>query len=191
MEWPVGAAGPCRRPRADHGVTRIVSGNWRGRHLMVPKDGGVRPTAERVREAWLNILGPELTGARVVDLFAGSGALGLEALSRGAAHATFVEMHGNSLTALRANVAALGAEAQVVVHRGDAIRFVADLPAGAYDVALADPPFATDFAQQLVTAWQLVPFASVLAVEHSRKTVLPGGITRRWGDIAVTFFRAS
>jgi 16S rRNA (guanine966-N2)-methyltransferase len=172
-------------------VTRIVSGTWRGRRLVVPTDGGVRPTAERVREAWLSILGPDLTGARVVDLFAGSGALGLEALSRGAAYATFVEMHGSSLTALRANVAALGAGARVVVHRGDAARFVAGLPADAYDVALADPPFASDFAQQLVTAWQAVPFASVLAVEHSRKIGLPGGTTRRWGDIAVTFFRAS
>ena len=191
MERPVGAAGPRRRPRADRRVTRIVSGTWRGRRLVVPQDGGVRPTAERVREAWLNILGPDLAGARVVDLFAGSGALGLEALSRGAAHATFVEMHGNSLAALRANIAALGAEAHVAVLRGDAARYVAGLPAGAYDVALADPPFATDFAQRLVTTWQAVPFARLLAVEHSRKTELPGGTTRRWGDIAVTFYRAS
>jgi 16S rRNA (guanine966-N2)-methyltransferase len=172
-------------------VTRIVSGTWRGRRLTVPKDGGVRPTAERVREAWLNILGSELIGARVVDLFAGSGALGLEALSRGATHATFVEMHASSLIALRANIAALGAEKDAVVCRADATRFVAELGADAYDLALADPPFATDFAQQLVTAWQAVPFAGVLAVEHARKTELPGGTTRRWGDIAVTFFRAS
>ena len=191
MERPVGASGPGHRPRANPGVTRIVSGNWRGRRLMVPKDGGVRPTAERVREAWLNILGPELSGARVLDLFAGSGALGLEALSRGAAHATFVEMHGSSLTALRANVAALSAEPRVIVHRTDAVRFVTACAAGTYDVALADPPFASDFAQQLVTAWRAVPFASVLAVEHSPKTLLPGGTTRRWGDIAVTFYRVS
>ena len=172
-------------------MTRIVSGTWRGRRLVVPGGGVVRPTAERVREAWLSIVGPELSAARVVDLFAGSGALGLEALSRGAAHATFVEMQANSLTALRANVATLGAERQVAIHRGDAIRFAADLPAGAFDVALADPPFSSDFAQQLVTVWRAVPFASVLAVEHSRKTELEGGTTRRWGDIAVTFFRAS
>jgi 16S rRNA (guanine966-N2)-methyltransferase len=171
-------------------VTRIVSGTWRGRRLVVPQAGGVRPTAERVREAWLTILGADLTGARVLDLFAGSGALGLEALSRGAAHATFVEMRGSSLTALRTNVVALGAESRVLVHRGDSGRFVAGLPAGAYDVALADPPFASDFAQKLVAAWQAVPFAAVFAVEHPRKTELSGGTTRRWGDIAVTFFRA-
>jgi 16S rRNA (guanine966-N2)-methyltransferase len=172
-------------------VTRIVSGEWRGRRLLVPKGGGVRPTAERVREAWLSILGPELVGATVLDLFAGSGALGLEALSRGAAHATFVELHGHSLAALGANVSALDAGESATVHRGDALRFVAALPAGAYDLALADPPFATDHAQQLVAMWRATPFAGILAVEHSRKTELPGGTTRRWGDIAVTFFRAS
>ena len=92
-------------------MTRIVSGQWGGRRLQVPKDARVRPTAERVREAWLAILGPELGGATVADLFAGSGALGLEALSRGAAHATFVEMNAPSLAAIKANIAALGAEA--------------------------------------------------------------------------------
>ncbi len=172
-------------------MTRIVSGTWRGRRLVVPAASGVRPTAERVREAWLNIVGPDLVDARVLDLFAGSGALGLEALSRGAAHATFVEMHASSIAALRTNIAALGAGERTAVHRGDAIRFVADLPAGAFDLAVADPPFATDLAQQLMTAWQAVPFADVLAVEHPRRTDLPGGTTRRWGDIAVTFFRAS
>ena len=172
-------------------MTRIVSGAWRGRRLVVPERGGVRPTAERVREAWLNILGPELAGARVVDLFAGSGALGLEALSRGAARATFVETQPASLAALRGNIAALEAAAQAEVHRGDAIRYVAGLAAGAFDVAVADPPFASDFASRLATQWQAVPFADVLAVEHSRRTEIPGGTTRRWGDIAVTFFRAS
>jgi 16S rRNA (guanine966-N2)-methyltransferase len=169
-------------------MTRIVSGAWSGRRLVVPRDNRVRPTAERVREAWLNILAPELAGARVIDLFAGSGALGLEALSRGAAHATFVESHADSLTALRANIATLGAAATTDVRRADAIRFLATLSPGEYDVAVADPPFASGLARQVAEAWQAVPFAGVLAVEHSRKTELPGGTTRRWGDIAVTFF---
>jgi 16S rRNA (guanine966-N2)-methyltransferase len=155
----------------------------------VPPDRRVRPTAERVREAWLSILAPELRGARILDLFAGSGALGLEALSRGAAHATFVESHAESLAALRSNIAALGAEPTTEIHRADAVRFVAGLGAGRYDVALADPPFATNLAGQIATAWHAVPFAGVLAVEHARKTELSGGTTRRWGDIAVTFYR--
>jgi len=171
-------------------VTRIVSGTWGGRRLTTPRDARVRPTAERVREAWLNILGPELHGARVVDLFAGSGALGLEALSRGASHATFVELHTPSLNALKANVASLDAEAQTEVIRHDALRFTASLEFGAFDVALADPPFAGNFASQLVAQWQASHFSPVLAVEHSSKVTIPGGETRRWGDVAVTFFRA-
>jgi 16S rRNA (guanine966-N2)-methyltransferase len=170
-------------------MTRIVSGMWGGRRLVVPPDRRVRPTAERVREAWLNILSPELPGARILDLFAGSGALGLEALSRGAAHVTFVESHPDSLAALRSNIAALGAEPTTQIHRADAVRFVGGLADGHYDVALADPPFATDLAEQVAMAWRAVPFAGVLAVEHARRTELPGGATRRWGDIAVTFYR--
>ena len=191
MEWTIHPAGACPVAGTHRRVTRIVSGRWSGRRLVVPKDRTVRPTAERVREAWLNILGPELAGARVLDLFAGSGALGLEALSRGAAHATFVETHADSLAALRANIAALGAAPEADVHRADVLRFVAGLGPRAYDIAVADPPFATDLAQQVVTAWEAVPFANLLAVEHVQKTRLSGGTTRRWGDIAVTFYRAS
>ncbi len=87
---------------------RIVAGEFGGRRLVVPRDGRVRPTADRVREAWMSIVAPELPGARVLDLFAGSGALGLEALSRGASHATFVELAPASLEALRGNIDALG-----------------------------------------------------------------------------------
>lgn len=171
-------------------MTRIVSGQWRGRRLVVPAGGIVRPTAERVREAWLSILAPELGGARILDLFAGSGALGLEALSRGAAHATFVEMDSRSLAALRANVGSLDAADRTTVHRGDAARFVGSLAPGAFDIALADPPFASAAAAELAIAWQASPFADLLAVEHSPRTEIAGGSTRRWGDIAVTFFRA-
>ena len=190
MERADVAAGPRRVARPGGTVTRIVSGVWGGRRLVVPPSRRVRPTAERVREAWLNILAPELAGASIVDLCAGSGALGLEALSRGAAHATFVETHPDSLVALRSNIAGLGATARTAVHRIDALRFVAGLGAGSYHLALADPPFATDLAEQLVHAWQAVPFAPVLAIEHPHRTELPGGATRRWGDIAVTFYRA-
>lgn len=172
-------------------MTRIVSGTWRGRRLTVPTDAGVRPTAERVREAWLSIVAPELSGARVLDLFAGSGALGLEALSRGAAHATFVEMHEGALDALRSNIAALGATEQTTVHRGDAMRFITTLGPEDYDVVLADPPFSIDYAPRLLEAWRRQPFGRLLAVEHHPRTTLVGDDTRRWGDIAVTFLRAA
>lgn len=171
-------------------MTRIVSGAWGGRRLTVPKDSRVRPTAERVREAWLNILGDELLDARVLDLFAGSGALGLEALSRGARHATFVELNPPSLAALRANIEALDATDRTEVRRGDALRFAAALAPGQFDVVLADPPFSLDFAARLAVQWERAPFAPILAVEHPSKASFAGGETRRWGDVAVTFFRA-
>ena len=184
----VASPGPGVEPSAR--VTRIVSGAWGGRRLTVPGGGKVRPTAERVREAWLSILGPELQGARVLDLFAGTGALGLEALSRGAAHATFVELHPASLAALGANIEALDATARSTVRKGDAMRFVAGLAPASFDVVLADPPFTIDFAPRLVAAWRAVPFGRLLAVEHDPRTVLAGDETRRWGDVAVTFLRA-
>ena len=169
---------------------RIVAGEFGGRRLGAPADTRVRPTAGRVREAWFSILGARIAGARVLDLFAGSGALGLEALSRGAEHATFVELNGPSLSALKANVALLGVEDRVTVHRADALRYVAQLVPGSFDVALADPPYTADFAERLVALFRKVPFAAILAVEHRADRVVGGEETRRWGDTAVTFVQA-
>jgi 16S rRNA (guanine966-N2)-methyltransferase len=166
---------------------RIIAGEFRGRSLKPPSDRRVRPTADRVREAWFSILAPDLPGATVLDLFAGSGALGLEALSRGAQHVDFVEISRSSLDALRANIAALDVEERVKVHRADALRFVSRLPTRSYDVALADPPYSTDQAARLVDAFRARPFATILGVEHSAAVTLPGHDTRRYGDIALTF----
>lgn len=171
-------------------MTRIIAGAFGGRRLAVPSDSRVRPTADRVREAWMNILSAELTGARVLDLFAGSGALGLEALSRGAAHVTFVEVGVRALDAIRKNVDALGVAGQVTVRRGDAMRFVERIEPGAYDLALADPPYTIPFAEQLVEAFRAKPFARILAVEHPVQMLLSGNETRRYGDIALTFCHA-
>ena len=135
----------------------------------------------------MSILGDRLGGARVLDLFAGSGALGLEALSRGAARATFVELSPASLAAIRANVDALGLAGRVSVERGDAMRYIARLGPGAFDLALADPPFTVPLAERLVAAFRARPFAALLAVEHPA-SVNPGGDeTRRYGDVALTF----
>jgi 16S rRNA (guanine966-N2)-methyltransferase len=135
----------------------------------------------------MSILGDRLGGARVLDLFAGSGALGLEALSRGAARATFVELSPASLAAIRANVDALGLAGRVSVERGDAMRYIARLGSGAFDLALADPPFTVPLAERLVAAFRARPFAALLAVEHPA-SVNPGGDeTRRYGDVALTF----
>ena len=171
---------------------RIVAGRWRGRRLAIPRDTRVRPTADRVREAWMSIVAPWLDEARVLDLFAGSGALGLEALSRGARHADFVELAAPSLRAIHENAAALGASAQVTIHRGDALRFVAGLEREAYDVAFADPPYGLGLAMQVAERWLAVPFAPLLGVEHATRDAMPpGGETRRYGDSAITFYHAA
>lgn len=169
---------------------RIVAGEWRGRRIKPPDDERVRPTADRVREAWMSILGTELVGARVLDLCAGSGALGLEALSRGAAVAEFVDINPRSLRALRENAELLGASDRVIIHRADAVRFVAGLSAGAFDVAFADPPYGLGVGAEIALAWLSSPFAGVLSVEHGSREAMPGaGETRGYGTTALTFYR--
>jgi 16S rRNA (guanine966-N2)-methyltransferase len=166
---------------------RIIAGEFRGRPLQLPADARVRPTADRIREAWMSILGPRLPGATVLDLFAGSGALGLEALSRGASHASFVDLSPASIAAIRANAATLGVEARITVRRGDALRLVERLPAGAFDLALADPPYTQPWAERLVSAYRACPFAAVLAVEHPARAATGADETRRYGDIGLSF----
>lgn len=165
---------------------RITGGAFRGRRLVPPRDARVRPTSDRVREAWMSILQGELPGARVLDLYAGSGALGLEALSRGAVQADFVELNPASLQALGENISTLGVEDRAVVHRGDAFRFAGRLSPAAYDIALADPPYTRDDALRLVELFRRTPFVRILSVEHRPALELPGDDTRRYGDTALT-----
>ena len=137
----------------------------------------------------MSIVQPALRDARVLDLFAGSGALGLEALSRGAESADFVEAHASSLAALRRNVETLEAGDAARVHRADALQFVRRLPRESYDVAFADPPYREGLAVQVAECWLTTPFARILGVEHeARESMPPGGDTRRYGDTAITFY---
>ncbi len=138
----------------------------------------------------MSIVHQELADALVLDLCAGSGALGLEALSRGAARADFVEQAAASLRVLELNISTLAAGDRARVVRADAVRHVAGLAAGAYDVAFADPPYANETAVALANQWLQVPFAHVLGIEHASSVVLPGsGRTRHYGDTAITFYR--
>ncbi|WP_411850660.1 16S rRNA (guanine(966)-N(2))-methyltransferase RsmD [Stenotrophomonas sp. LGBM10] len=132
-----------RQPAAPAmGQVRIIGGKWRGTKLPVPLSPGLRPSSDRVRETLFNWLTPRLGGARVLDLFAGSGALGLEAVSRGAAHATLVEKDGGLSRQLRESVTRLGAQGLVEVVQADALQWLRQ-PAGALaDIAFVDPPFA-------------------------------------------------
>src|SRR5262245_39524151 len=119
---------------------RIIGGEWRGRRIRFPGKGGIRPTPDRVRETLFNWLMAKVPGSRCLDLFAGSGALGLEALSRGAAQVTFVERDRENAASLAATAAEL-APGRAVVIEGDALAWLAGT-AEAYDVVFLDPPFA-------------------------------------------------
>ena len=168
---------------------RIVGGKWSGRHLTSPADRRVRPTAEHVRAELLTRLEPELRDANVLDLFAGTGALGLEALSRGAARADFIETRPASLHALKANVAALRVRERTRIFKRDAIPFAAALAADSYDVAFADPPYGSAMVDRVLESWQKTRFARVLVIEHAAAHALPrGGRRLGFGDTAVTIF---
>jgi len=168
---------------------RLLRGRWAGVELTSPS-GRVRPTAEALRGEWLTALAGELQGARVLDLFAGSGALGLEALSRGARSVDFVENGRSVLHALKANVMRLRARGHTRVFTSDALAFVQRLDRDAYDVAFADPPYTSTLAEWVAARWLEVPFARTLGVEHAAERVLPGrGVTYRVGEGAFTLYR--
>jgi 16S rRNA (guanine966-N2)-methyltransferase len=170
---------------------RIVAGKWRGRQIEAPPGQQVRPTGDRVREAWMSIVNPWLGGARVLDLFAGSGALGLEALSRGAAVVEFVEQAPKTLATIRSNAQQLGAGDEAVFHRADAMKFIAALEPRAYDVAFADPPYDQEIATRIAERWLEVPFADILGIEHRVNEHLPGDAERRkYGGTVVSLFRS-
>jgi 16S rRNA (guanine966-N2)-methyltransferase len=154
---------------------RIVGGKFAGRDLTSPGHSRVRPTSEHVRAALLDHLRGDLDGARVLDLFAGTGALGLEAMSRGAKTADFVEMNHTSLHALKANVAKFRLKERARIFVKDAIHFADALPPGRYDLCLADPPYESRQLDWLIRIWQERRFARILAVEHAASHELPRG----------------
>lgn len=175
---------------------RIVAGGFGGRRLVAPPGDVTRPTSDRVREALFSALGP-LDGLIVLDLFAGTGALGLEALSRGATRAVFVECDRRALTALRANVAALGPPAgAVAVHARDVARVLRDAVrrADAYDLVFVDPPYrlAAGLGAELGPALaELLAPGGRIVTESDRRSpldltaVLPLRSERRYGDTLI------
>jgi 16S rRNA (guanine966-N2)-methyltransferase len=171
---------------------RVIAGRWGGRRLQAPPGAATRPTSDRVREALFSVLGERVQDARVLDLFAGSGALGIEALSRGAAAATFVDSAPAALKALRANLEALGADAES--RRQDARRFLVSASGAAreYDLVFLDPPYRLasrlggELSEMLPPV--LAPGAAVIA-ESDRRTPLdldlPLQEERRYGDTLI------
>lgn len=171
---------------------RVIAGRFGGRRLIAPRGNQTRPTSDRVREALFSVLGETVVGARVLDLFAGSGALGIEALSRGAAHATFVDSAPGAVRAIRSNLDALGIDA--AVHRSDARTALRTARAAArqYDLILLDPPYrlAASLAAGLSEAIEvlLAPGGSVVSESDRRAPLdldLPLRDQRLYGDTLI------
>ena len=172
---------------------RIIAGQWRGRRLATPKHNRTRPTPDRVKEAVFSILG-DVSEASILDAFAGTGALALEALSRGAHHADLVERDTKAVEAIRTNVDALGASASI--HRGDVTRLIArGVLQGPYDLVFIDPPYASGSWNRVLSgldsAGVLSESARVIN-EHPTGTPIeaPGRFLveteRTYGDVAIT-----
>jgi 16S rRNA (guanine966-N2)-methyltransferase len=174
---------------------RIVAGAAKGRRLVAPKGDDVRPTADRVKEALFSSLQPQLPGARVLDLYAGSGGLGLEALSRGAEQVTFVERANAALTALRRNIETVGLPGTTVVSDDAARALRGEVPGGPFDLVFADPPYRlpkaalADLLADVVG--HLAPGATVVVERAARDGAPPwpaelsAGDPRRYGDTAL------
>ena len=182
---------------------RIVAGKHRGRALATPEDGAIRPTSDRVREAVFNILAHgidafTLDGVRVLDLFAGTGALGIEALSRGAAFALLVEEDATARGLIRQNVETLGLTGQTRIYRRNATALGPALPRERFGLVLADPPYGKGLGERALAAaaeggWLEPGAIAVLEERADVAVVWPPGFTpldhRKWGDTAAHFAR--
>jgi 16S rRNA (guanine966-N2)-methyltransferase len=173
---------------------RIVAGEFRGRQLKSPTWQGLRPTSDRLRETLFNIVGPSVRGARVLDGYAGTGAIGLEALSRGAAQVTFVEQDPRAVKLIEANLAMLGASGAII--RAGLADAVTRLGGQVFDLIILDPPYAdTAAADALAAAHPLAAAGTRVVVEHATRHVPPGEhlglrLTRtvKAGDSALSFY---
>ncbi len=180
---------------------RIITGKARGLQLTVPRNYDVRPTADRVKESVFNIIGSKIIGAEVVDLFAGTGNLGLESWSRGASHVTFIDMSTESLRLVKSNVAKCRAEDACTVLKGSAPQVAQRLgmEGKRFAIAFCDPPYNKGWVQQIISALSVQPFlqeGGYLIVErsaHDELGELPGCLelvrSSHYGETFVDFLR--
>jgi 16S rRNA (guanine(966)-N(2))-methyltransferase RsmD len=180
---------------------RIIGGTSRGRRLAGPPGRKVRPTADPVKEALFNILADRIRQARFLDLFAGTGAVGIEALSRGASRVTFVESHAGTRRLLRANLRRCGLEARADVQASTVSRFLMQAAGDPYDIIFLDPPYHTEKGMGVLPSLGgsvIMHPDGVLVIEHFHKTHLEdriGPLTRtktyRYGDTLLSMYRHS
>jgi len=181
---------------------RVIAGALKGKRLVTPRGAATRPTADQVRTALMDALTPRLPGARMLDLFAGAGGVGLEALSRGAGHATFVERDGRAAAALAQNVRELGVAGRARVLRGDVARELRHL-AGLgerFEIVFLDPPYTEDGVERTLAALGagdlLAPDGLVIAQHFTKRKpreehgTLRAVRERRFGETTLTFFQA-
>lgn len=175
---------------------RIIAGTLKGRVLQAPTWEGLRPTSDRLRETLFNILAPRITGARVLDLCAGTGAVGIEALSRGAAAVTFVESDPRASTLIETNLRKCGVTGRYTIERRDARALASPLPAGPFDIVFLDPPYAQPSLDPwVVAAAAHVSTDGVVVLEHASRLEAPTLVERlhltrrlRQGDSALAFY---
>jgi 16S rRNA (guanine966-N2)-methyltransferase len=191
--------GARARPARARNELRIIGGAWRGRRIRFAPTEGLRPSPDRVRETLFNWLRTEVIGSRCLDLFAGSGALGIEALSRGAAATVFVDRDPTAVRTLAANLALLGATTGEVL-RADALQFLRG-PVRSFDIVFLDPPFASggipEVCALLAADGWLAPGAHIYIEQSAREPLdgLPAGWTlvrsRRAGEVGYHLARSS
>ena len=180
---------------------RVIAGELRGRRIEVPRKGEIRPTYDRVRESVFSIIGPRIEGARVLDLFAGTGSLGIESLSRGARSATFVEQDRDIAGVLVGNIERLDLRSESTVLRLAVARFLSrGRDRAVFDIVFADPPYDSGLAErtlEMLGNWDGVGLDSLVVVEHRVGDELPDASGRlrrmrkeRYGTIEVEFFEA-
>ena len=173
---------------------RVIAGRFKGRRLKAPTWEGVRPTSDKLRETLFNILAPRVEGARVLDGYAGTGAVGIEALSRGAAHVSFVERDARAVSLIQSNLAACGVKQGYTIHRGDVVSVLRQLPRDAtFDLVLLDPPYQDAVTPALDAAADRLGEDGVIVLERAtrREPDVPPRLTRRRdvtsGDSTLTF----
>ncbi|MDI6782896.1 MAG: 16S rRNA (guanine(966)-N(2))-methyltransferase RsmD [bacterium] len=178
---------------------RVIAGIARRRRLKSVRSQQVRPTSDRVKESLFSILGNRVVAARVLDLFAGTGNLGIEALSRGAKFAVFVDNDARSIKVIKENIVSLGFDSSAEVIAGELPRVLKAVGSNGFDMVFFDPPYLQDLEVTTINAlveYQLLNANAIVVVEHHKKTELPKEIRylkkvrqQKYGDTVVTFYK--